>query len=355
MKLSGSTRNSLARLYRLNRRLTDEVAKLPELREASTDSSRLALNNLLTIYRFAPEAFDRVFDAMNAVGLPAHRVYCAPLQALFWLIQDERMEACGMLLGLEMEKGVDEKGNAVPRLVSGQSSAQVKLAASGCGRHYSLGKILKSAWRDEPRLMQGTNIHQIIFRIQTQSAADDYALLAKRHDNRQLQGYIMDDFLKKREIFDVNDWQQIEAAIAQSRWKIFYTVADRLNSPELISYYINENFFFRKTPASGVYFTFFEKRAQCTDAAYFAQFMLERAGYKTFMRSVKWDEDPWDGLHTGAGIILEDGRYVLVSNYTGINSISGPFASLQKLDQQLSCGKKIVDTKWGAYYPPRFY
>ena len=165
----------------------------------------------------------------------------------------------------------------------------------------------------------------------------------------------MDDFLKKREIFDVNDWQQIETAIDQSRWKTFHTVADRLNSPELVSYYINKKFSFRKIPASGVYFTFYDKKAQCTDAAYFAQFMLRRAGYKTFMRSVKWDDDPWDGLHTGAGIILEDGRYLLVSNYTGINSMSGPFSSLESLDQKLSCGRKIINRKWGAYYPPRYY
>jgi hypothetical protein len=58
------------------------------------------------------------------------------------------------------------------------------------------------------------------------------------------------------------------------------------------------------------------------DAVYFAQFMLERTGYKTFMRSVKWDADPWDGLHTGPGIILGDGCYLLVYSYTGINSMS---------------------------------
>ena len=58
---------------------------------------------------------------------------------------------------------------------------------------------------------------------------------------------------------------------------------------------------------------------------------------------------------TGAGIILEDGRYLLVSNYTGVNSISGPFSNLESLDQKLSCGRKIINRKWGAYYPPRYY
>ena len=203
--------------------------------------------------------------------------------------------------------------------------------------------------------MQRSNIHQIINRIQTQSAAEEYALLVKRHDDLHLQSYIMDDFMRKRKVFNVNDWPQIETAIDKSRWKVFLTVADRLNSPELVSYYMNKYFSFLKTPASGVYFTFFDKKAQCTDAAYFAQFMLKRSGYETFMRSVKWDDDPWEGLHTGAGIILEDRRYLLVSNYTGINSISGPYSNLESLDQKLSCGRKIIGRKWGAYYPPRYY
>lgn len=50
---------------------------------------------------------------------------------------------------------------------------------------------------------------------------------------------------------------------------------------------MNKNFYFRKTPAGGAYFVFFNKRAHCTDTAYFTEFMLKRAGYDTFMRSVK--------------------------------------------------------------------
>ena len=350
-----SIENNLTSLYRLNHHLADEVAKLPEIRKYRTDSSRLALSNLLEIYRFAPDGFDRLFDAMDEIGMPAHRNYCSPLQALFWLIQDENMSASGMLFGLKIEKITDEKENCQPHLISVLESPNGKTDSTELDRHYTLEKVLNAAWKGESFLMQSSSIHQIIHRIQTQSEAEEYALLVKRHDDLHLQSYIMDDFMRKREIFNVNDWQQIETAIEQSRWKLFYTVADRLNSPELVSYYINKYFSFRKTPASGAYFTFFDKTAQCTDAAYFAQFMLERAGYKTFMRSVKWDEDPWDGLHTGAGTILEDGRYLLVSSYTGINSMSGPFSSLESLDRKLSCGRKIIGRKWGAYFPPRYY
>ncbi len=287
--------------------------------------------------------------------MPAQRKYCSPLQALFWLIQDEKMGASGRLLGLKIEKRTGEKGECRPHLITKLESRKEQSDSTRYYQHYTIEKILNAAWNEESLLMQRSNIHLIINRIQTQSETEEYALLVKRHDDLHLQSYIMDDFMRKRKIFNANDWPQIETAIDQSRWKVFRTVADRLNSPELVSYYINKYFSFRKTPASGVYVTFFDKKAQCTDAAYFAQFMLKRSGYKTFMRSVKWDDDPWDGLHTGAGIILEDGRYLLVSSYTGINSMSGPFASLESLDQKLSCGRKIIGSKWGAYYPPRYY
>ena len=355
MKHVKSIGNCLASLDRLNHNLADELAKLPEIRRFRTDSSRLALSNLLRIYRFAPDGFDQMFDAMDEIGMPAHRHYCSPLQALFWMIQDEKMSASGMLFGLKIEKVTDDRGNCRPHLVSLAESPDGNPDSNERDRHFNLEKVLNAAWNGESLMIQSSIIHNIIGRIQTQSEAEEYALLVKRHDDLQLQSYIMDDFLRKREIFEVKDWQQIETAIEQSRWKAFYTVADRLNSPELVSYYIDKYFSFRKTPASGVYFTFFDKFAQCTDAAYFAQFMLARAGYKTFMRSVKWNSDPWDGLHTGAGIILDDGRYLLVSSYTGINSISGPFSGLESLDQKLSCGREIIDRKWGAYFPPRYY
>lgn len=347
--------NNLSELGRLNHHLADEVERLPEIRKFRTRSSRLALSNLLKIYQLAPDGFDRLFESMNATGLTSQRKYCSPLQALFWLIQDEKMSASGIFLGLEIEKAIDEKGNCRPHLISRAESAAEHKQLTGLDPNYTLEKILDAAWNDESLLLKRPDIHRIIDRIQTRSEAEEYTLLLKRHDDLQLQSYIMDDFMKKRKIFDVNDWQQIEIAIDRSRWKTFHTVVDRLNAPELVSYYIDKYFSFRKTPANGVYATFFDKKAQCTDAAYFAQFMLKRAGYETFMRSVKWDDDPWDGLHTGAGIILDGGRYLLVSSYTGINSISGPFSNLESLDRKLSCGRKIIDRKWGAYYPPRYY
>ena len=355
MKNTPSIKDGLSQIGRLNPHLADELAKIPEIRKGQTRSSRLALHTLLALYRLAPDRFDRMFACMDTIGLPAHRNFCTPLQALFWMVQDRRLEASGLLLGLNIVQTAGPDGGCRIGMRPDPDDGWTGTPSTGTGPAYTLEKVLDAAWNDETVLMLGPVIREIIQRLTTAAEAEEYAVLAKRHSTRQLQGYIMDDFLRKKEVFNTSDWGTIQTALKQSRWKRFYTVADRLNSPELISYYINNFFSFRKTPASGVYCTFFKKTAQCTGAAYFAQFMLKRAGYRTFLRSVKWDEDPWDGLHTGSGIILEDGRYLLVANYTGINAMDGPFDDIESLDRRLSCNRRIIGSKWGAYFPPRYF
>ena len=213
---------SLVNLGRLNRHLADEMAKLPEIRKFRTLSSCLALSNLLKIYQFAPDGFDRIFESVDEVGMPLQRNYCAPLQALFWLIQDEKVCAFGELLGLNIEKKIDERGDCRPSLIPERGSINVKNDSTMSGQNYCmLDRILNAAWNDECLLMQRSEIRQIINRIQTQSEAEEYALLVRRHDDLHLQSYIMDDFLRKPNIFDGGDWQQIQTAINKSRWKIF--------------------------------------------------------------------------------------------------------------------------------------
>ena len=50
-----------------------------------------------------------MFDTMDRIGMPAYRKYCFPLQALLWLIQDEKLSAFGMLFGLKIEKITDKR------------------------------------------------------------------------------------------------------------------------------------------------------------------------------------------------------------------------------------------------------
>jgi hypothetical protein len=99
-----------------------------------------------------------MFEAMDKTGMPEHRKYCAPLQALFWLIQDEKMCASGMLLGLNINKRIDEKGNCRPHLLSNMESTNEQNDSTGHKQDYTLEKILNVAWNDESLLIQRSNI-----------------------------------------------------------------------------------------------------------------------------------------------------------------------------------------------------
>ena len=209
-----SIQKNLTRIGHLNHRLADELVKLPETTDIISDSSQLALENLLQIYRFAPDRFDHMFACMDAIGLPAHRNYCSPLQALFWLLQDEKLKSCGLLLGLNIAAVPDVNGDCQPELLPATDTKNL----TGESADYTLEKILDAAWKDESNLMPDSKVHQIIQRIQVEAEAEQYAQLETRHTDLQLQGCIMDDFLTKKEIFNVKDWDTIEKAVAHSRW-----------------------------------------------------------------------------------------------------------------------------------------
>ena len=134
-------------------------------------------------------------------------------------------------------------------------------------------------------------------------------------------------------------------------------MADRLNSSELVDYYLDNNLTYRKAVAQGAYRIFKSKKGQCTDAAYFAYEILKKAGYKTFIRSVRWGTNDWNDVHTGSGIIMNDGQFILVADFgwEGIhgNSLSGPYKNITDVDRRLSRGRRITHRAWGAFYPPR--
>ena len=129
MKHEDSIEINLIRLDRLNYNLADELEKLPEIRKFRTHSSCLALSNLLKIYQFAPDEFDRMFEAMNEIGIPSRRKYCSPLQALFWLVLDGKMRVSGMLLGLKINKRTESHIRC--QALIGELSRSVQCANNG--------------------------------------------------------------------------------------------------------------------------------------------------------------------------------------------------------------------------------
>lgn len=351
-----NTHQVLSNISRHNPLLVRELRCLPELQAPVATSAKSAAEYIVNLSKDAPDAFDAMLQHMIAIGLAARRKYCVPLQAMLWLAQDENFNACRLLL--DIMPPTPEKQNPHRNADTGMD-ALFDPADTHKARpdedHYSLERLLDASWGAEPQLISDSQIRQVIKGITTSDEIEEYAFLTKRYDRNKLQKYIFQDFQRKRHIFAKDDWELIRKALLKSRWESFYTVSDRLNSPELINYYINHFIAYRKAPGSGPYFTFFEKKAQCTDAAYFSKYLLERAGYTTFIRSVKWSQDPWDGLHTVCGIVTAKDEYLLVADYTGINRLSGPFKAIEEVDLHMARDNKIIERQWGAYFPPRFY
>ena len=50
-----------------------------------------ALSDIVDLYKSDPANFINAFNEMYKVGLPEYRKYCSPLQALFWLAEDDNL------------------------------------------------------------------------------------------------------------------------------------------------------------------------------------------------------------------------------------------------------------------------
>lgn len=121
------------------------------------------------------------------------------------------------------------------------------------------------------------------------------------------------------------------------RWKDIHEVAARLNSPELLDFYIDKNIEFSpapwptRTPRS----VFSNKVGDCDDLANFGHLVLKKAGYKTFGRMAYNPDNLADG-HIGLGLKSEDGKYYLAVDFRrGGNLMSGPYDSIIEIDRTL--------------------
>jgi hypothetical protein len=143
------------------------------------------------------------------------------------------------------------------------------------------------------------------------------------------------------------------------KWDNFYTVADRLNAPELVDKYINKNIvyqLYRGSGKQGPRETFYKKRGSCSSLAVFGKYMLDRAGYQTRIRSVNFPTKLKTILgHAGLVIITKDNRYILAVDFRPakrgrmtFNTMSGPYMSISQIDDQLASGfNQITKSYWG--------
>jgi hypothetical protein len=302
-----AARKTLEEISLSNRLLAIELGKLPEFQQSIKDDDLDALKKLLSIYSTNQIDFDKFVDQIYYIGEPEIRRFNAPLQALFWLVKDEKLGDINYII-----------------------------------RDFCLKELLEKSWV----LLHTEHLHRWRWRsIQARKLFDscrDENLKRKIevffYKNRGATDYIIslaeqhpDGFAHKFQSFN-ND-----LLLQQKRWNNFKTVADRVNAPELVHYYILRNFNFAPNLPLKPEETFFKKSGDSHALALLGELFLKKNGYKTFIRNVRISESPCVTGHSGSGIVLENGKYLLVVDFPKGKQISGPF-DLYSLDIELSHG-----------------
>ena len=306
----------LIELAQKNPLLVQELGKLPELQDGISETEIDALKNIVEMYNFDQVNFEKTFNEMYKIGLPEFRKYCSPLQALFWLAEENKLSNYNGLIS-----------------------------------NYSLIKLLNKAWKFNPlsyRLLSDKQIKEVIDGIEIEDIRRQYLdYMQKGYTYYYLQDSFVLDYRRSKnthmQTFSIKSAKIIEENLLTPKsslpWKDHKIIIDRLNAPELLDFYINSNITydhkipgFHRSPRSVIN----EKYGDCDDLAYFGRTILTKAGYDVFGRIVG---DESIKCHIGLGIRLEEGSYLLAVNFDSRrNHMSGPHKTILELDQALGYG-----------------
>ena len=302
-----AARKALKEFSLSNRKLAIELGKLPEFQQTIKDDDLRGLRELISFYRTCQIDFDKFFNQIYFIGKPEIRRFNAPLQALFWLVKDEKLEDIDDIIRDFYLEDLLEKSWIL---------LHTEHLHRWRWRSIQARKLFDSC-RDE-------NLKRKIevFFYKNRGATDYIISLAEQHPDR---------FAHKYQSFN-ND-----LLLQQKRWNNFKTVVDRINAPELVHYYIIKNFNFEPNLFLKPEEIFFKKSGNSSALALLGELILKKNGYRTFIRNVEISNSPCATEHSGSGIVLENGKYLLVVDFPKGKQISGPF-DLYTLDIELSHG-----------------
>ncbi|MBW2046609.1 MAG: hypothetical protein JRI96_17330 [Deltaproteobacteria bacterium] len=239
-------------LARKNPLIAQELGKLPELQDGVTSEEKKALENIAQIYTDDPDTFGKTFDQMYRVGLPEIRRYCSPLQAMFWLALDGKVQ--------ELRHQVN---------------------------NYSLERLLDIAW-DFGLPLPEKQLIEIIDNLKDGRKKKAYLLKKQFSDINTMRQLIAKDYSRNRNIFSTKAQEIIERSLKHDkRWGDFNGVVERLNAPELIDYYERKRFtyvFWWTIPGyrSGgdPYWVFKNNKGDCVYITSFTVCCLRKGGYE---------------------------------------------------------------------------
>jgi hypothetical protein len=298
-----------------NETLANELGKLPELQGTITNQEIQALKELKRIFDNYPQKFNLAFGQMNQIGPPLVRRFDAPLQALFWLLLDGHPD----------------------------EAKEIVL-------DYTLKDLLRAAW-----LLKHTR-HLNRWKWRTEEAKKLYNSCVDEDLRKKIKEFYKKNMGATDYIISLSEKYPIsftykykpfenELRKQKNRWDDFGDVVDRINSPELIHYYIMSEYSYGFETYRDPELTFQLKSGTPDSIARFGEFLLKKAGYKTFIRRVKVHGSKCAKEHTGSGIVLADGNFLLVIDFPKGKSITGPFDKVT-LDQVLSQGHCLYPHEW---------
>lgn len=304
----------LAKISSRNKLLALELGKLPEFHKVVSSQEKDALFQLSKLYYEDSSNFDMSFTIMCQLGLADVRKYNTPLQALFWLVKDEKFNEAKDII-----------------------------------KYFSLKRLLDYAWLlEHTKHIKSWKWHSKEATKLLESCLDDEIKIKIEefyNKNKGSTDYIIFMAEKHPEAFEYK-FKPFNAKLKmhENRWKDFRNVADRLNSPELVFYYIKNNFSYEQGEYRSPKKTFKRKAGNSKAIAELGQFLLKKAGYKTFIRTVKTPDSSCCFEHTGSGIIMGDGSYILIVDFPKGKKIEGPY-DLNSLDKRLMFGNCLEPPK----------
>lgn len=249
--------STLEELDQRNPLLVQELGKLPEIQDGISQLEKATLERIIYLYDSNPERFNEVFKEMYQIGKPNVRKYCTLLQALFWLVEDNKLEACNKILNT-----------------------------------YNLNDYLRNAWDFHETLNLSIDQLKIIINTLPQKEQRFYDGITKQDAVNRITLTL---FKHYPECFSRESNKLIKDVMRHSkyglRWNNFNTVVERLNAPELIDYYSSKLFRwvdYRTIPTTPPrwtvtpQFVFKHKKGNCVAITDFIIYCLQRGGYRAY-------------------------------------------------------------------------
>ena len=289
--LSGPYPYPLKELAVKNPLLAKELCRLPEIQDGISNGEKAALERLLETYTTHRESFNAVFHEMYLTGKPEIRKYCAPLQALLWVIQQNRYNDF---------KGLFE--------------------------NYSIEKLLDLSWDFKKEdLLTTKQIETVIQETKNAKIKADYLDTYKHYGASKVEKYLFFDFERKPSWFTFTAGKILKEAqrLKFEKWNDFNEVTERLNSPELIDYYEKRRIHYQlwsTIPGAApnrlpdIRYVFKNSKGDCVYVSAFTVYCLKKAGYDAHIwyMPTPHGKNPWHAVtvyyDNGKKMVMDNGR-----------------------------------------------